>query len=887
VVSAFLRDPVVSNTNPNLTNTDTAGDNEPSIAVNPQNQNEIVLASFSGGTGLWHTLDGGNTWTFQNSYPQPPGEGVPCDQQPDYARGNLLAVTFLTCTNSNITTGTTTNPALQTSWNWPLDAAGNLILTNTQGVGNADQPWLVTAPQPGNMTQDNIYVAYDDFNGGPDMQVARSAATNPPNFTSDVQVGTTTLCCGSNPGLRLAADRRTGFVYAIWQDASTQNADNSVNANIHLNRTTDGGATWGLNGNANGIVVASGASNQRNPKFGTVNALIGGVHHAAVDPVTGDVYVVYACGDGTGGDNPLCIRRGQRNATGGLTMGTPSVITTRHSALPSVAVASNGVIGVLSTAFDGFSSDGFPIFSAHLSLSDDHGATWGDRVLETSLSPVTDNGNNRQRVLGDYQELAAVGRTFYGTFTGNGVPFGRPFSNMDPIFFKASAGGPIIAVSGDLNFGTVARGTTATRAVTVQNVGTDPLVVNGVSFTAGSDPAFSVAPNPATPVTIQPSDSVVFTVRFSPPASSGPGTSTGTLQIQSNDPDTPTATLAATGIVGVPQAVLAANNLQLGGVPVDDRTAPHESTAILRLTNEASCPLCDLTVTSLPISGPHAADYSLVGAPSLPVKVAAGDHLDLTVQFNPSAAGTRTATVSVNTDDPVTPSQAVSLSGSGLLSEIGVQPDPVVFGPTVFDPSCGTPCGQTRDATVSNTGQAELIVDKIAFSNPIFAGPGAASPPRRVAPNGSFTEPITFHPTGGPARAIRGTLSIQQDVAGSTIAVQRNVALCGESVGRGIRVLVVNSSGAIYPTVDRIRLESVGLKPKISANMRNAALTTIDPPTSCQRIQFHYENQNLKVAQTTGQPASHYLLRVTQGKRTTRLTFDLAVNEFKVLVVTV
>jgi hypothetical protein len=46
-----------------------------------------------------------------------------------------------------------------------------------------------------------------------------------------------------------------------------------------------------------------------------------------------------------------------------------------------------------------------------------------------------DNGDPRQRVLGDYMQMKAVGNCFYGSFTGNGVPFGRPFANTDPIFF--------------------------------------------------------------------------------------------------------------------------------------------------------------------------------------------------------------------------------------------------------------------------------------------------------------------------------------------------------------------------------------------------------------------------------------------------------------------
>lgn len=46
--------------------------------------------------------------------------------------------------------------------------------------------------------------------------------------------------------------------------------------------------------------------------------------------------------------------------------------------------------------------------------------------LEKFLSTKTDNGNPRQRILGDYQQLKAWGNTFCGVFAGNGVPFGRP-----------------------------------------------------------------------------------------------------------------------------------------------------------------------------------------------------------------------------------------------------------------------------------------------------------------------------------------------------------------------------------------------------------------------------------------------------------------------------
>jgi hypothetical protein len=194
-----------------------------------------------------------------------------------------------------------------------------------------------------------------------------------------------------------------------------------------------------LNGSASGIVVANADSTQPRPKFGTVNALLGGVDHVAVDHVTGDVYVVHGNRDAATGNNRLSIVRLVSDGNGGLTIANRAFVTGQvQAALPSIAVNDRGIVGILYDTFDGFSSAGFPIFSAHLAISRDQGSSFTDQVLETFLSPVTDNGNGRQRVLGDYQQLKAVGNVFYGVFTGNGVPFGRPFANMDAIFFKTS-----------------------------------------------------------------------------------------------------------------------------------------------------------------------------------------------------------------------------------------------------------------------------------------------------------------------------------------------------------------------------------------------------------------------------------------------------------------
>jgi hypothetical protein len=118
-------------------------------------------------------------------------------------------------------------------------------------------------------------------------------------------------------------------------------------------------------------------------------------------------------------------------------------------------------------------------------------------------------------------------------------------------------------------------------------------------------------------------------------------------------------------------------------------------------------------------------------------------------------------------------------------------------------------------------------------------------------------------------------------------AVTRTVNLCGESVGRGIRVLAVHPDGTPYSSLKSLKLISHGFHSNVNINLKNLSLTTIDPPTSCQRIQFQYENQNLPSTDKAGNQGAYYTLTVTAGNQAQTQTFTLAVNEFKVLVLTV
>jgi len=446
-----VRDVVVSNTDPTLIN-EMVSDTEPSIAIDPTVTDQIVITAFSGSWGtnapIWYSGDGGITWTKKFSIPAPPGIasalGCPCDQTVDYGRGSLMFGTFLSFNPFDVYTASTIKPLKPAFWNWPL-SGGITQRTNSYVVGFADQPWTLVNPNPTIPTQDNVYVSYYDFQHL-EARVASAQGANPPSFSVDSRAGFVGCCV--NPGHRLAVNANNGYVYSVFQQYVGVGSGGSANVNYMLNRSTDGGGTWGVNGNPTGIVVGNGDSTQPTPKFGTVNALLGGVDHATVDPTNGNIYYVYGSRDAVTGNNRLSIARLQDNGAGGVTLLSTNFVTGQvQAALPSVAINTNGAIGVLYDTFDGFSG-GFPQFTAHFATSTDQGLTFFDSVLETFLSPALDcctnpdpacpSDCNKQRILGDYQQVKAVGVVFNGVFSGSGAPFGRTIVNMDPIFFRVT-----------------------------------------------------------------------------------------------------------------------------------------------------------------------------------------------------------------------------------------------------------------------------------------------------------------------------------------------------------------------------------------------------------------------------------------------------------------
>lgn len=109
-----------------------------------------------------------------------------------------------------------------------------------------------------------------------------------------------------------------------------------------------------------------------------------------------------------------------------------------------------------------------------------------------------------------------------------------------------------------------------------------------------------------------------------------------------------------------------------GGVNVGMRKS-----TIVTISNTEGSPMIPNTqaiaITSLGFDAASAAAFSIRSPPALPVQLAAGETLDVEVEFAPAAAGPASGVLLVGSDDGLQPLTRVALSGEGVAIEAPAQ----------------------------------------------------------------------------------------------------------------------------------------------------------------------------------------------------------------------
>jgi hypothetical protein len=334
----------------------------------------------------------------------------------------------------------------------------------------------------------------------------------------------------------------------------------------------------------------------------------------------------------------------------------------------------------------------------------------------------------------------------------------------------AGDGAPAASLSvASLTFAAQTLGTTsAAQTITLSNSGTAVLNISGIAFSGMAAAEFARSGTCQIGSTVAAGGSCTLQATFKPTTA---GTRTASLTV-SHNAGSGTAVVALSGTGALAPAVASVTPTSLSFTQTLDTTSNAQSATVRNTGGQA------LTLSTIAISGANAAEFALAGASTCAsgAVLSGGASCTVAVTFRPTAAGARTASLSVAHNAAGSP-LTVALSGTGSVL---AQPA-ISLSATSLD--FGTlSVGQKTSAqtlTLTNSGQAPLTLAGLSMSGPQaneFALAGTCISATTVAPGDTCVVQITFAPSAIGSRM--ATLTVTSNAANGNPVV----ALAGTGV---------------------------------------------------------------------------------------------------------
>ena len=212
---------------------------------------------------------------------------------------------------------------------------------------------------------------------------------------------------------------------------------------------------------------------------------------------------------------------------------------------------------------------------------------------------------------------------------------------------------------------------TVTRTFTIQNTGNAALSVSSVTVSGTHAADFAVTVQPATSVAA--GGNTIFQVQFNPSAN---GLRSASLSFGNGDADENpyNFSIQGTGTTAAPEINVAGNAVTIPDGDTTPSTADHTdfgnvdvaSGTLTRTFTVQNTGSAALSVSSVTVSGTHAADFAVTVQPA--TSVAAGGNTTFQVQFDPSASGLRSASLSFGNGDADENPYNFSIQGTGTTT---------------------------------------------------------------------------------------------------------------------------------------------------------------------------------------------------------------------------
>jgi hypothetical protein len=323
----------------------------------------------------------------------------------------------------------------------------------------------------------------------------------------------------------------------------------------------------------------------------------------------------------------------------------------------------------------------------------------------------------------------------------------RPVSGAQDVgaYVFSTGSAPIVSFNpSPLDFGAVPVSTTANAVAQLRNTGTADLTFTPASISGTNATDFRIVSTTCTSP-LSAGLSCTYNLSFTPQAT---GARSANLTLSDNASGSPHQ-LPLTGTGGSPAITLTPPSQNFGTVPVGSTSAVQTTT----LTSSGST---SLTITApFTLTGTNPGDFTSGGTCTLS-PMAPGSTCAINFTFKPTAAGTRSATLTIQDTASGSP-HLVPLTGTGGAPAVSLTPASFDFGSV----QVGT-ASSAQVFALSNTGGAPLTFT-ISTSSGIFVQSNTCTSP--LAPAGSCNISVTFQPTAGGAQS--GLLTVTSNAASS------------------------------------------------------------------------------------------------------------------------
>jgi len=391
---------------PNSMSNETNRDSEPNVAVDPSNPQHIAASAFTpdpGNSGVgpvFVSTDGGVTWDVRTMLP---GGNRTFDTTIRF--GGISGVLY-----GGIIRFDNSDTDFLRKADFTLNGAATILTSRSSD----DQPWTEAATFMSGAAPDRIYVGSNSSFNPADVDQSLDVAT------AAAPAGMSTVNVDSGAGCRDAPSVRpaihgSGRVYVAMLRFSAC-AASTATGDVIVMRDDDWASTAPryqalMTGPSPGVAVVSG----RTFPFVNVGASqllgtqrVGSSIAIAVDPTNRDIVYV-AWGEGaTGSAQSLHLRR----STNGGSLWSSDLRVISNATNPALAVNSQGVAAFLYQKNTGGAT---PKWETHVEYST-NGFTSGQTDLVLASAPDQLGSYVGPNPIGDYTNLVAAGKSFYGVF---------------------------------------------------------------------------------------------------------------------------------------------------------------------------------------------------------------------------------------------------------------------------------------------------------------------------------------------------------------------------------------------------------------------------------------------------------------------------------------